>query len=91
VGRLELTLWRGDVRLRDASTEVAIAPARRDLSSPRAALFDGWIDLSYAYRFGPPAADVGPRAGCASTTTLSRRTGSRRDSPPRASRTSGSR
>ena len=56
-GRLELTLWRGDVRLRDAATDVAVAPhAAIELAA--GALFDGWIDLSYAYRFGPPAADV---------------------------------
>ncbi|HMG22785.1 MAG TPA: glycoside hydrolase family 2 protein [Kofleriaceae bacterium] len=56
-GRLELTLWRGDVRVRDAATDVAVAPhAAIELAA--GALFDGWIDLSHAYRFGPPAADV---------------------------------
>jgi beta-mannosidase len=56
-GRLELTLWRGDLRLRDAATEIAVAPhAAIELAAN--AQFDSWIDLSYTYRFGPPAADV---------------------------------
>jgi len=56
-GRLELALWRGDVRVREAATEVEVAPhAAIELAA--AALFDGWIDLSYAYRFGPPSADA---------------------------------
>ena len=56
--RLELTLWRsGDVRVGHAQAEVSVPP-HGAIELAAAALFDGFYDLSYAYRFGRPVADV---------------------------------
>jgi beta-mannosidase len=58
VGRIELTLYRdGDVRVGHGSAEVVV-PARGAIEVAAATLFEGFFDLSYAYRFGPPQAHV---------------------------------
>jgi len=57
-GRLELTLYRGgEIRVERGELPVEVAPRAR-LELPAAAAFDGFVDLSYAYRFGPPPYDV---------------------------------
>jgi beta-mannosidase len=57
-GRLELTLFRaGEIRVDQGELPVDVAP-RAGLELPVAAAFDGFRDLSYAYRFGPPSYDV---------------------------------
>lgn len=57
-GELELALFRaGEIAVGAARTPVTI-PARGTLSQPAAAAFDGFVDLSYAYRFGPPSCDL---------------------------------
>jgi beta-mannosidase len=57
-GTLELALYRaGEIQVGRASAPVEIA-ARAALELPAAALFDGFHDLGYAYRFGPPAQDL---------------------------------
>jgi beta-mannosidase len=57
-GRLELTLFRGgEIRVDHGELPVDVAPRAR-LELPAAAAFEGLLDLSYAYRFGPPAYDV---------------------------------
>jgi beta-mannosidase len=55
---LELTLWRGgDTNVGRAAREITV-PARGAIELPALALFDGFYDLSYAYRFGPPGMQV---------------------------------
>ncbi|MEO6774867.1 MAG: glycoside hydrolase family 2 protein [Kofleriaceae bacterium] len=54
---LELVLWRGDAEVGRGSREVAV-PARGAIELGANALFDGFFDLSYAYRFGPPGVHV---------------------------------
>jgi beta-mannosidase len=57
-GRLEIDLYRsGEVPVGHAQTEVHV-PAHGAVTLAAASLFDAWLDLSYAYRFGPPLADV---------------------------------
>jgi beta-mannosidase len=57
-GELEVALFRaGEIQVGRASRAVEIA-ARSTLELPAAALFDGFLDLSYAYRFGPPPHDL---------------------------------
>jgi beta-mannosidase len=57
-GTLELDLFRaGEIAVGRASRAVEV-PARGALELPAAALFDGFLDLSYAYRFGPPPHDL---------------------------------
>jgi beta-mannosidase len=57
-GKLTLTLWRsGDVRVGHVEREVTV-PAHGAIELAAAELFDGFYDLSYAYRFGRPVADV---------------------------------
>ncbi|HUJ59716.1 MAG TPA: glycoside hydrolase family 2 protein [Kofleriaceae bacterium] len=56
--RLELALYRGDgVEVGRGAHDVAV-PAHGALALPAADLFDGWMDLSHAYRFGPPIAEL---------------------------------
>ena len=56
--RIEIDLYRnGEVPVGHAETAVHV-PAHAAASIPAAGLFDEWLDLSYAYRFGPPPADV---------------------------------
>lgn len=55
---LECTLWRGgEVQVGRGATGITIPP-RGALELNAAELFDGFHDLSYAYRFGPPPYDV---------------------------------
>ena len=48
---------RGEVRLRTVGVSVVVA-ARGGKVIALASLFEEWMDLSYAYRFGPPAANL---------------------------------
>jgi beta-mannosidase len=54
---LELVLWRGDAEVGRGARELTV-PARGGLELGANALFDGFYDLSYAYRFGPPGVHV---------------------------------
>jgi beta-mannosidase len=55
---LELALWRdGEVSVGRARRAIEV-PAHAALELPAAALLDGFVDLSYAYRFGPPPCDL---------------------------------
>lgn len=55
---IEIDLYRdGEVRVGHAQTQVRV-PAHGATTLSAAGLFDEWLDLSYAYRFGPPLADV---------------------------------
>jgi beta-mannosidase len=57
-GRLEIDLYRGgEIPVGHARAEVHV-PAHGAATVAAASLFDEWLDLSYAYRFGPPLADV---------------------------------
>ncbi len=57
-GTLELELWRaGEVRVGAASTRLTVA-GRTATELNAVALFDGFQDLNYAYRFGPPPHDL---------------------------------
>lgn len=55
---LELALFRaGELSTGSARREITI-PARGGLSLNAVEAFDGFLDLSYAYRFGPPSCDL---------------------------------
>ena len=55
---LEVKLYRsGEINVGAASRTLTLAP-RETLEIPAAALFEGFLDLSYAYRFGPPPHDL---------------------------------
>ena len=55
---LEVKLFRsGEINVGTASRALTLTP-RETLEIPAATLFDGFLDLSYAYRFGPPAHDL---------------------------------
>ena len=57
-GTLELALYRqGEISVGRASRPVEVA-AHGALELPAVAAFDGFVDLSYAYRFGPPPHDL---------------------------------
>ncbi len=57
-GQLEMTLWRaGEVRVGSESRDVTV-PARAAIELNAGDFFEGFRDLSYAYRFGPPSHDV---------------------------------
>ena len=57
-GELELALFRaGEISVGRARRPVEV-PARGALELPAAACFDGFLDLGYAYRFGPPPHDL---------------------------------
>jgi beta-mannosidase len=56
-GDLSAVLMRGQACVGTASRALEI-PAHGALEVPAAELFDGWMDLSHAYRFGPPIADA---------------------------------
>ena len=56
--RVELTLWRGgEVEVGRGARDV-IVPPHGAIELAAASFFDGWHDLSYAYKFGPPVCDV---------------------------------
>jgi beta-mannosidase len=55
---LALTLYRGgEIQVGRAATAIAL-PGHGATTIAAAALFEHWIDLSYAYRFGPPAVEL---------------------------------
>jgi beta-mannosidase len=55
---LELTLYRaGEVRVGTASRALTVA-ARETIEIAAGEMFEGFLDLSYAYRFGPPQHDL---------------------------------
>ena len=56
-GALEIILFRGAVRVDRGVQAVSVAP-HTAVELNAAALFDGFHDLSYAYRFGPPSHDL---------------------------------
>ncbi|HVZ74048.1 MAG TPA: glycoside hydrolase family 2 protein [Polyangia bacterium] len=57
-GELEVVLYRaGEVRVAGAKRAIEVAP-RAAVEIAAASLFDGFFDLSYAYRFGPPSHDL---------------------------------
>ncbi len=57
-GELELSLFRaGEVAVGAAKRAVEIA-GHGAISIPAAGLLEGFVDLSYAYRFGPPTCDL---------------------------------
>ncbi|HVR01443.1 MAG TPA: glycoside hydrolase family 2 protein [Polyangia bacterium] len=57
-GELELALYRaGEIEVGRARRPVELA-ARETLELSAAACFDGFLDLGYAYRFGPPPHDL---------------------------------
>ncbi len=56
--RLDLVLYRaGEIVVGHGGADVTI-PAHGAVELPAAALFDDFLDLSFAYRFGPPTAQV---------------------------------
>jgi beta-mannosidase len=56
--RLEIALWRADgVNVGRGSLAVRLA-VQGSIEVNAAALLDGFYDLSYAYKFGPPAQDL---------------------------------
>jgi len=54
-GELELAMWRGDVQVGRGTKSLTV---RGSIELAATDLLDGFSDLSYAYRFGPPVADV---------------------------------
>jgi beta-mannosidase len=55
---IEATLWRhGSVRVTSATRAIAV-PARSTVAVHVDALFEGFLDTTYAYRFGPPGHDL---------------------------------
>ncbi len=57
-GEVKVELFaRGELRVEEVARAVEI-PARGHLVLGAGEMFDGFRDLSYAYRFGPPAYDV---------------------------------
>ncbi len=57
-GEVTIALFaRGELRVEEIARPVRI-PARGQVLVDAGALFDGFRDISYAYRFGPPAYDV---------------------------------
>ncbi|HEY2744687.1 MAG TPA: glycoside hydrolase family 2 protein [Polyangia bacterium] len=55
---LELTLYHaGEVQVATGKRALAVEP-RAAIEVGAASLFDGFLDLSYAYRFGPPSHDL---------------------------------
>jgi beta-mannosidase len=58
VARLEITLYRaGEIRVGHAASDIQV-PAHGAIEIAASTLFEGFLDLSFAYRFGPPMADV---------------------------------
>ncbi|MDB4979947.1 MAG: beta-mannosidase, partial [Myxococcales bacterium] len=70
VAELDVSLFRaGEIRVGAARRPIEIAP-HATLELAAAALFDGFTDLSYAYRFGPPGHDLVVATVRAATATL---------------------
>ena len=56
--RIDLSLYRdGEIRTGAGKRDLTL-PAHGAIELAATDLFDGFIDLSFAYRFGPPVADV---------------------------------
>jgi len=55
---LRIALYRDGVRVGTTASAAVDIPARGSTSVHVNALFDGFLDLTYAYRFGPPQHDV---------------------------------
>ena len=58
VATLDLTLYRAGEVVTGNATKPLEVPARETLELSAASMFDSFVDLSYAYRFGPPAHDL---------------------------------
>jgi beta-mannosidase len=58
VATLELKLYRGGEIGVGSATRTLTLPARDTAELAAADLFEGFLDLSYAYRFGPPPHDL---------------------------------
>jgi beta-mannosidase len=56
-GELEVTLYRGDAQVGRGRGAVHV-PARGAAEVPALSLFEGFMDLGHAYRFGPPTCDL---------------------------------
>jgi beta-mannosidase len=57
-GELQVALYRsGDVNVGAAAKPMGVPP-HTALEVAAGALFDGFLDISYAYRFGPPVAQI---------------------------------
>jgi beta-mannosidase len=56
-GEIEVTLFRSDVAVGRASGPLVV-PARAAAEVPVLSLFEGFMDLNHAYRFGPATADL---------------------------------
>jgi beta-mannosidase len=55
---LRVKLYRsGEINVGSGSCDLTLSP-RETLEIPAATLFEGFLDLSYAYRFGPPPHDL---------------------------------
>jgi beta-mannosidase len=57
-GELRLELFKSSEAVGRPVTRALTVEARSVLELNATALFDGFVDLSYAYRFGPPSYDV---------------------------------
>ena len=57
-GELELSLFRAGELAVGASKRAVEIAGHGATSIPAASMFEGFLDLSYAYRFGPPACDL---------------------------------
>ncbi len=56
-GELEIALYRVEAKVGHGARSVHV-PARGALEVPALSLFDGFMDLGHAYRFGPPTCDL---------------------------------
>ena len=58
VAEMEIALYKaGEIKVASARGAVTV-PARDAAEIPAGALFDGFLDLTHAYRFGPPSHDL---------------------------------
>lgn len=68
--RVHIDLYRdGETPVGHAATDVRVAP-HGAVTLAAASLFDDWQDLSFAYRFGPPPADLVHARLCAGEVLL---------------------
>ena len=56
-GELEVTLYKGETRIASGKRALDV-PARSVAEVPAGELFEGFLDLTYSYRFGPPSHDL---------------------------------
>jgi beta-mannosidase len=57
-GELEIALYRAGEIATGAARRAVTVPAHGGVSLPVAGGFEGFLDLSYAFRFGPPSCDL---------------------------------